>query len=252
MLYIIKFFYQWLLPPACIILALVILNIYMYRKKSKGRYWLSVFIVLFYFFSLRAGADLLVKPLEDMYTPPAVVNGDVLIMLGNGSVGGVPDIDGVGQPSGTMAKSMLFALRLQRMTDLPLLISGGTVFADNGTEADIAGREFRSMGIPASKLFLEDKSRNTVENARFSQKICREHGWSRPVLLVVAAQAYRSALIFKREGLACVIYPTHYRRNAEWHFSFMQDLLPQADNMDDSAMALKEYMGIVALKLSLQ
>lgn len=224
----------------------------MHKNKAKGRYWLSLFIVIFYFFSLRIGADLLVKPLERVYIPPANINGDVLIMLGNGSTGGVPDIDGLGQPSGTMAKSMLFAFRLQKMTDLPLLISGGNVFADTGTEATIAGREFKEMGVPADKLYLENKSRNTVENARFSKVVCLEHGWKRPVLLVVAAQAYRSNIIFKREGLNCVIYPTHYRRSAQWHFSIIQDLLPQAENISDSAMALKEYMGILALKVSLQ
>lgn len=251
MLYVIKFIYQWFLPPACILLLLLAFNIYLYRKKVPGKYFLSFIILIFYFLSVRLGADLLAKPLENWYQPPKVVQGDVILMLGNGSMAGVPDIDGEGQPAGSMAKSMLTAVRMQKQTGLPILISGGMVFEDTGTEADIAKREFLSMGIAEAKLIKENKSRNTVENARFSHQICQVRDWKQPILLVVALQAPRTALIFQREGLNCTIYPTHYRRTASWHFNPILDLVPDGNNLADSSAALREYLGILALKLSL-
>ncbi len=252
MFYLIKFVYAWILPPACIILGLAVLDVWLYRQRAKGWKVLGVLIVLLYFFSIRVGANLLVWPLEHSYMPPKDLQGDVILMLGNGFVSGAPDVDGIGQPSGTMAKSMLTVFRLQRQTGLPVLISGGSAYSRESSEADIAAREFSSMGIPADKLFVENQSRNTVENARLSKVACEANGWGQPILAVVAAQAPRSAMIFAREGLDCVIYPTHYRREMDWHFSLVEDLVPSGGNLDDSAMALKEYMGILALKLSLQ
>ena len=184
---------------------------------------------------------MLVRPLETWFQPPQHISGDVLLMLGNGSVGGVPDIGGTGQPSGTMAKSMLTTFRLQRMTHLPILVSGGTVFQDTGIEADIALRIFNQMGVPGNKIFAENKSRNTVENARFSAAICRQHQWTQPVLLVVAVQAPRFAMIFEREGLHVTVYPTHYRRPGSVTFDPVLDLVPSSGNLDDSAAAMKEY-----------
>lgn len=253
-MYIIKFFYQWLLPPAGLFLLLVVLNIYMYYRRAEGRKAFSLILAVFYLLSIRIGADLLARPLENWYPQPTLseVSGDVLLMLGNGSNGMVPDMDGIGQPSGTMGKSMLFAARLHRVTNLPILTSGGLVFADTGTETDIALREFRALGIPQDKLFGENRSRNTVENARFSKEICDKQGFKRPVLLVVALQAPRSAMIFEREGLQCQVYPTHYRRGAEWHFNPILDLIPSAGNLDDSGAAIKEYLGMLAIKLGAQ
>ena len=252
MLYLMKFVYQWLLPPACIFLPLLGLAVYMQRKRMRGRWGLSVLLLIFYILSIRIGADALVRPLESWYVPPQIVEGDVLLMLGNGAMTGVPDLDGCEQPSGTMAKSMLLTFRLQRLTGLPILVSGGKVFQDTGTEADIAEREFLGMGVPGEKLFRENRSRNTVENARLSKTVCLQQGWTHPALLVVALQAPRTAMIFAREGLACTIYPTHYRRSTVWHFNPVLDLVPTGDNLADSSAALREYLGIAALKLGLQ
>jgi len=221
----------------------------MYRKKLSGRYFLSIVLLLFYFLSVRVGADFLVKPLENRYALPCVVNNDVILMLGNGSVADVPDFDGKGQPKGTMAKSMLSALKLYKKTGLPILVSGGCVYKDNGIEADIAIRNFSAMGVDKNKLYEENQSLNTIENARFSHKICNENGWRNPLLLVVAIQAPRTAMIFEKEGLKCVVFPTHFRRSESWHFHPVLDLIPDADNLADSAAAIKEYMGIVALNV---
>ena len=212
-----------------------------YRHHWKWRHGLLFVTFLAYLLSIRIGANMLVRPLETWFQPPQHVSGDVLLMLGNGSVGGVPDIGGTGQPSGTMAKSMLTTFRLQRMTHLPILVSGGTVFQDTGIEADIALRIFNQMGVPGNKIFAENKSRNTVENARFSAAICRQHQWTQPVLLVVAVQAPRFAMIFEREGLHVTVYPTHYRRPGSVTFDPVLDLVPSSGNLDDSAAAMKEY-----------
>jgi uncharacterized SAM-binding protein YcdF (DUF218 family) len=252
MIYLIKFLYQWLLPPACFFLLLLGLDVYMYKKKLSGRLFLSFVLIVFYFLSIRVGANILIQPLENWYVPPDTIDSDVLLMLGNGSVAGVPDIDGVGQPAGTMAKSMLTTVRLYHKTGLPILVSGGIVYQDTGSEADIALRTFSAMGVPNNLLYEESKSRTTVENAKYSHEICNMHGWKHPLLLVVALQAPRTAMVFQREGLDCTIYPTHYRMARGWHFHPVLDLIPDSSNLNDSASAIKEYMGILVYKFKIK
>ena len=252
MLYLIKFCYQWILPPAIFILILTCITLYMYRRHAPGRTALAIVTLLLYVFSLRLPAMLLMQPLEYAIPQPQSPKGDVLLMLGNGAIGDVPDITGMGQPSGTMGKNMLMTLRLHKTLNLPILISGGTVFEDAGNEASIASREFPEMGVPKDKLFSEGGSRNTVENARLSKKICDEHGWTRPIVTVVALQAPRTAKIFEREGMDVTIYPTHYRAGASWHFHPVLDLIPDGGNLSNSAAAIREYIGIAALYLRLQ
>jgi len=293
MLYILKFFYQWLLPPGIFILLLLGLAVWLWRRERgaaagalterralrRGRWLVLAVAGALYVLSLRLGAWLLVAPLEQAIAQPAAVSGDVIVMLGNGSLADAPDLGGVGQPSGTMAKNMLAALRLQRLTGLPMVVSGGEVYAYSGNESDIAAREFAEMGLTMEggerggttlsasrcsapppegesgvggsdkvQVFFERRSRNTAENLRFTHAILQEHGWQRPVIAVVALQAPRTALLAEREGLQAQIYPTHYRAAQRFYFEGLHDLVPNASALDDSAAALKEYLGILAMR----
>ena len=69
-----------------------------------------------------------VDVLENMYPQPTNISGDAIIMLGGGSVGGVPDSDEIGEFAGNPANRMLTALRLQRKLQIPIILSGGKVF----------------------------------------------------------------------------------------------------------------------------
>lgn len=99
--------------PGIFILLALIATIQAYRHHWKWRHGLLFVTFLAYLLSIRIGANMLVRPLKTWFHPPQHVSGDVLLMLGNGSVGDVPDIGGTGQPSGTMAKSMLTTFRPQ-------------------------------------------------------------------------------------------------------------------------------------------
>ena len=52
LLYIIKWLYAWILPLGGIVLALLILLFYMFRKKSPGRWVLAVITAVFYLLSI--------------------------------------------------------------------------------------------------------------------------------------------------------------------------------------------------------
>lgn len=48
MLYLVKIFYAFIIPPGGIISLLILFNIYLYWKKIKGKYILSMITLLFY------------------------------------------------------------------------------------------------------------------------------------------------------------------------------------------------------------
>ena len=49
MLYLVKIFYAFIIPPGGIISLLILFNIYLYWKKIKGKYILSMITLLFLF-----------------------------------------------------------------------------------------------------------------------------------------------------------------------------------------------------------
>ena len=103
MLYLVKIFYAFIIPPGGIISLLILFNIYLYWKKFKGKYILTVITLLFYLLSTNFIAYHLVKPLENFYQNKTIEQlkqdkDDVIIMLGGGAIN-VADIDGEGQVS---------------------------------------------------------------------------------------------------------------------------------------------------------
>ena len=95
MIYILKFIAAFLLPPGLFVLLGVILSIYLWRKRQHFgclAFSLSAFLtLLLYFSSTLLGAKLLGQPLENRYSQQQPDAAQVIVVLGGGSVGSVPD-----------------------------------------------------------------------------------------------------------------------------------------------------------------
>jgi uncharacterized SAM-binding protein YcdF (DUF218 family) len=64
--------------------------------------------------------------------------------------------------------------------------------------------------------------------------------------------APRAAMLFQREGIDVVVYPTYYRCDINKQEISFADFIPSSGNLDNTAMAIKEYLGILAIELHLQ
>ena len=109
----------------------------------------------------------------------------------------------------------------------------------------------KSVGIGEAFILKEDRSRNTVENARYTKLLCEKMGMDKVILVTSGYHLPRSVLIFEREGVPVIPYPTDYKTNQEIAidaFSFT----PSAEAVRTSAIAMKEYLGILAVKLGAQ
>ena len=91
MIYVLKFAAAWVLPPGIFILALFGIAAYLWRRHRLRRTAgaLAGIALVFYLLTTGAVADLLMGSLERTYAVPERPEGDVIVMLGGGAIGGV-------------------------------------------------------------------------------------------------------------------------------------------------------------------
>lgn len=253
MLYLVKWLCAWILPAGGLITVFAAITAYMFYKHAPGRRVLAGATIVFYMLMITPVADGLMMPLEQAYTQtvPEETNGDVIILLGGGVRAGVPDVDGTGQTGEAAANRFLTAIRLQRIKHVPILLSGGAVLAGDAEEALIEKRMLLSLGVPEKDIYIEAKSRNTAENARYSCALCREKGWHHPIVVTSAFHMPRAVYFFQREGMEVTPYPGDYRTSAAEPLSPFS-FVPQTYNLMNSCLAVKEYIGMGAAAWGLQ
>ena len=234
-----------LLPPGTFILILV-MSAWWFRRVRRplaaGNCILLALLI--WALSTTALAEALLSRLEDGLAIPARPRGDVIVLLGGGIYDKVPDLTGSGAPSDVMMARMVTAIRLQRQLEVPILVSGGVVYAGRSAEAAVVGRFLRDLGVPDREVLLEDKSRDTIENARFSKVILKQHRFQKPLLVTSASHMKRSQEAFRLEGIAVTPVPAGFI-TAKERPTIWADLLPDAGALQGSATALREYLGLL-------
>lgn len=249
LLYIQKCITAFLLPPGLFILITILITAYLYYYKSRGRHLMAVLLVVSYLLSTPAMGALFLHPLEFFYDQPKMLRGDVIIVLGGGVFSDIPDVDGMGQLSSSAASRILTAARIQKKTGLPIILSGGRVENDLPAEAETGKRVLMSLGVPEDKILTEPNSRNTAENAKYSAVICRQEGYTHPILVTSAFHMLRSVLCFEREGLTVLAYPSDYWQSKEITPSILYFMPGSYENL---RTAIREYLGIIALYFKFQ
>lgn len=252
MLYLIKWLYAWLLPPGLFLLVATAMLFLSY--KTKKRFWYAWILIVIYAFSIRPVSDRIIKPLENRYEQPALTvlrDAKAIIVLGGGSYGGIKDFDGEGQITADAANRLFMALRLHKALRLPIVFSGGLVFTHSANEADAGYRLLKACKVDEKYLIKESKSRNTVENARFTRQLCEQNGFNRVILVTSAYHLPRSVLLFEREGVNAIPYPTDYKTSKDTMLDAFA-FVPNIYDLRNTAIAFKEYLGIAAIKVGLQ
>lgn len=77
----------------------------------------------------------------------------------------------------------------------------------SGAGADALVRMLRSQGIDDGQLVIEDRARNTYENAVESAELVAQHGWRSLLLVTSAVHMPRALACFQRQGLHPDVLP---------------------------------------------
>lgn len=98
----------------------------------------------------------------------------------------------------------------------------------------------RDLGVPDEAIRLEERSRNTSQNAKFSAQWLQEQGVGRILLVTSALHMPRAVELFETQGLAVIPAATDHEVQER---PLWQDWLPASSALDGSARAMKELIG---------
>lgn len=249
MVYVLKLIASLLLPPGSFVVMAAVLAVLLWRRRVSCllRVLSLLLAVLLYLACTPLGARTLALPLEVRCVQQSPAAAQAIVVLGGGSVGGVADGAEIGNVTAVGAARLLTAARLARQHELPVIVSGGQVFADGASEARIGRRILLQLGLADDMIIVEDKARTTQENAAYTAQLCRERGYKSVLLLTSALHMPRSLQHFERyltpQGVDILTYPCDYTLNPDSSFNAHQ-LLPQPPALDITCMALHEYVGM--------
>jgi uncharacterized SAM-binding protein YcdF (DUF218 family) len=239
----------FLLPPGMFIVILVAVGAILTYKKQKKIGLLNVFLgCLIWILSIAPTSDLLLSGLESDFYKSNIPEGDAIILLGGGVRENVRDLSGVGFPGGDMLGRMVTAVRLHNQLNIPIIISFGEVFEDRNAGAPIVRRFLIELGVDGSQIILEEKSRDTYENAKYSKEICEKMGYTSPILLTSGYHLKRSNWIFNHIGLAVAPFPAYFTTHETPEYNW-RSFLPNRNSLTGVSNALHEYLGLIYYKL---
>jgi uncharacterized SAM-binding protein YcdF (DUF218 family) len=95
---------------------------------------------------------------------------------------------------------------------------------------------------------LENKSRNTAENAEFSKELARPRPGETWLLVTSAYHMPRSVGLFRKVGFPVVPWPSDYRTSGREGVGFFRD--NEVDALQNTTLALREWIGLIAYWLS--
>jgi uncharacterized SAM-binding protein YcdF (DUF218 family) len=131
-----------------------------------------------------------------------------------------------------------------------LVFSGGSgsLGGSATSESEIVGRYADTMGLPRTRLILEDRSRNTRENALFTADMVKPKPEERWLLVTSAWHMPRAIGCFRQAGFSVTAYPVDYRTGG-WGDALRVNGFASEGLMLLDLMA-KEWLGLVAYRLA--
>ena len=130
--------------------------------------------------------------------------------------------------------------------NLPVVVSGGKFFSKEEIEPEavIAWRLLHRFGVPYSDIIIEDKSRNTFENAKYTKE---KLNVKTVILITSAYHMHRSVEVFKKLGINVIPAPTDYKvSNSGYNF---RSFIPSAHALKTTTVAIKEYIGTIYYRI---
>ncbi len=250
--YLTKLFWVLFSPLSVIVILLVVgfaLSFSRFRRLSRWATGLAV-LLLFAVCATNLGA-LAIRPLERQFpivAEPARIDG--IVVLGGGMDG---ELNGAnrGWELNRFGDRFVEALRLAlRHPEATVLIAGGIAILSEAreTEAAAGARFFEAFGIAPGRLLLDDRSRNTEENAAFSRALARPQAGETWVLVTSAFHMPRAMGLFRRAGFDVLPWPTDYFTAGNESLAFNPE--SASDNLAVASVAAREWAGLVGYYLS--
>ena len=132
-----------------------------------------------------------------------------------------------------------YGARLAKATGLPVLVTGGSVMGNTVPEA-VLMKEALESEYGVKVRWVEDRSRNTRENAAYAAPILEANGIRSIVLVVHAFDVPRASSAFRRAGMSVAAAPIAI---PSLEVDLPGDLQPSVGALQASYYALYELAG---------
>ena len=222
------------------------------RLFKAGRFLLLLGFVLLMALSLRPVANFLTYPLESRYQPPSpetLDKLDVVVVLGGGMY-----------PSGCLRREgdlgkyayprFCQGVRIFRQSDAKLLaFCGGPREKGTESEAEIMKAIATDLGIPEGRIVVETQSRTTFENVANLPRLLPAGPGRRIGLVTSALHMPRSHGVFVWQFPHDTIIPIPVFYTYDPTGWSERSLVPSASNLEQSTVALHEWIGLLWYRL---
>jgi uncharacterized SAM-binding protein YcdF (DUF218 family) len=242
-----------LATPLALLFLLTLLGlIRLWWKRGEGRRRVlgaAVPFLLAYLLSTPPASYLALHSLEQPYPPSEEVpaNAEAIVVLAGSvrianSVRPQPELG-----PDTLYRCLRAAALHRKAPHLPVVVSGGTTGDDEPAYAHVMRDFLLGQSVKAPGLIVEDRSRNTFENAVECGRLLRQRGITRVVLVTSASHMRRAAGCFRAQGFevtpsACNHLETEYR-------AIPSDTIPSARSIVNVDTAFHEWVGLLVYRL---
>jgi uncharacterized SAM-binding protein YcdF (DUF218 family) len=131
-----------------------------------------------------------------------------------------------------------------------IIVTGGNGHLERNypPEATFLKEELIRNGVPANRILVDDKSRNTRENAIFTKLLADSMQFTSPCVLVTSAMHMRRcSLEFSNAGIRTIGLPCNYEVIHD-RPSFADLLWPDLSLTDKWGRLIKEWIGFIVAK----
>jgi MYXO-CTERM domain-containing protein len=234
-------------PGNLLVLLLAVGALLAWRRRRGGRLLVGLATIAMVAAAVFPIGQWALVPLENRFPKtelPAKVDG--IVLLGGAVRLAVTRAHGETALNGMATRITETMALSRRYPGVPVLISGGDprVFASGGiSEAEATRRLLVSMGLDPRRIVLDDRSRNTYENAVDSKTVAKPAPGQTWVLVTSANHMPRAVGCFRAVGWQVVPDPVDYETSgAIVSINF-------ANNLDALMLAEHEWLGLVAYRL---
>ncbi len=248
------FLEQLLLPPGGFIFLSVLGLMLMRRHRRAGFYMTVTGLLLMYVASLPFTATLLLSWLEPetalseshltntIGTEQNIKSPQAIVILTAGRHYNTPDFSGDTIDAMGLER-IRYGVWLARRTLLPVLVSGGLGDETRPPLAELTKKMIVSeYALPVR--WVETKSRNTYENAKYSTEKLKAEGIESIYLVTHAAHMKRSVMSFKKFGLTVHPAPTAFGGMGQL-VNGPRSFLPNAGALRRTALVFHEWIGFM-------
>lgn len=192
--------------------------------------------------------QMLLNPLEERFPRPDPVPDTVtgVIVLGGGMAGAVNLARGGHELEDAGDRFVEGAILARRYPQARIVISGGSGALIGEGEGDAASGErlMTALGVSEDRLLLENRSRNTDENAQFTRDLVKPGNGETWLLVTSAFHMPRAMALFRKAGFDVVAWPVDYRTPGPRGLAFARR--SPTDALDETTLGLREWIGLAA------